>query len=91
MLLSIFEVLSTIFGVFMSASHFFQAYKLWKRKSSDDLSLVTVSTFAVGTMVWLVYGLLISSIPLIISFAIGLLGNLLVLALVITYKKKKRK
>lgn len=80
--------LTTIIGVVMSLGHFFQAYKIYKTKSWKDISIVTFSIFALGSLIWLLYGININQIPIIISFIIGLIGSGSVLFLAIKYRKK---
>ena len=56
-----------------------QVLKSWKSQSTGDLSWGMLSLIASALFLWLVYGLLISSLPLILEDAISLV---LVLALV---------
>ncbi len=44
-----------------------QLIKIMKTKSSGDISIVTLSMLGGGVLCWLVYGLLINSMPLIVS------------------------
>lgn len=85
----ILEILASIMGILMSLGYYPQAYKIIKNKSSENISLISYSLFALGTLTWLVYGLSINSIPIILSFALGVVGSWLVLILSITYSKKK--
>ncbi len=77
-MLVVFEILTSILGTLMSFGHFFQAYKIWKNKSAKDVSLVTYSIFAIGTTVWTIYGVLLSNLPIIVSFGVGVGGSWLV-------------
>ena len=56
-----------------------QVIKSWKTKRTGDLSWGMLSLIASALFLWLVYGLMISSMPLILEDAISLV---LVLALV---------
>lgn len=80
--------LTTIMGIVMSLWHFFQAYKIYKTKSWKDVSLVTFSIFAIGSLIRLLYGLNLNQMPIVISFVIGLIGSGSVLFLSIKYRKK---
>ena len=44
-----------------------QVYKTWKTKSTESLSLPMVIMFFVGVSLWVAYGLLINSIPILAS------------------------
>jgi MtN3 and saliva related transmembrane protein len=54
-----------------------QVVRVWRRRHARDISLPTFAIFAVGVAVWLVYGLLVDSIPIIGA-------NILTLALAVT-------
>jgi len=86
MLFEIIRVLAAVIGIAMSLSHFSQAYKIYKTKSAKDISLIFVFIFTLGAFVWLIYGLLIQDIPIILSFAIAVLGTVSVLILTLKYR-----
>ena len=44
-----------------------QAIKTWKTRHTKDLSLGLFTLIAVGTFLWLVYGILINSMPIILA------------------------
>ena len=48
------------------------AIKAWKTKSTKDISLYMFLLLVVGILSWLVYGILISSLPLVIANLAGL-------------------
>ncbi len=83
----IIYLLVSIFGILMSIGHFPQAYKIYKNKSSKDVSLITYVIFFVGGIIWLIYGIIINEFPIIISFIIGVIGTSLVLFLIFRYSK----
>jgi MtN3 and saliva related transmembrane protein len=84
-----FQVLTTIVGIVMSIGYFPQAWKLYKTKSAENISLVTFTIFAVGTAIWTLYGILVHDIVLILSFVVGVIGSWLCLFLAVKYKIKK--
>jgi len=86
MLLEIISILATIMGVIMSLSHFLQAHKIYKRKSSKDISLSFILIFTVGGLIWFAYGILINEWPVIISFGIAVIGTLTSLMLTLKYR-----
>jgi len=85
--LTIVSILATIFGSLMSIAHFPQAYRIWKRKSSKDVSVITYSLFTAGTIVWTVYGIMLKQWPVTISYSIGLVGCFTVVFMLIRYRK----
>ena len=57
-----------------------QVYRTWKTKNADSLSMMMLSIFFAGVMCWLVYGLLVDSLPIILANAVtGFLGFLLII------------
>jgi MtN3 and saliva related transmembrane protein len=49
-----------------------QVVRLWRLRSAAEISLLTFLVFSVGTFAWLVYGLLIRSLPVIGANAVTL-------------------
>jgi MtN3 and saliva related transmembrane protein len=62
-----------------------QVLKIWKSKSTKDLSLPTLVAFIAGIAMWLVYGLLLHSAPIIIANVITLALNLVILFFKLKY------
>ncbi|MFT0862274.1 SemiSWEET family sugar transporter [Ancylobacter sp. G4_0304] len=60
-----------------------QAIKILRTRETRDLSLVAYGAFAAGVALWLVYGVLIGSIPVIAANAVTflLLSGILLLKL----------
>lgn len=85
----IFEIIVTIVGVLMSLGYFPQAYKIFKSRSAHNVSMTSYCIFALGTTIWVVYGIIISSWVIILSFLPGVIGSWLVLILMGVYRKKK--
>jgi len=86
----IFQTFVTIMGSVMSLGYFPQAYRIWKNKSSVDISLPTYFIFSIGTLTWLIYGILLKDPTIIFGFVIGVVGSWLVLGLSIFYRKNKK-
>lgn len=59
-----------------------QLLKTWRSKSAKDLSFSWIVSFTSGIFLWLIYGLLIRSLPVILTN-----GATLVLTLVILFFK----
>lgn len=63
--MSLLASLAVIFGSLGSIANIPQAYKIFKRKKSGDISLLTYSLLLPGTTVWILYGIEISNFPII--------------------------
>lgn len=50
-----------------------QVIKVWKTRSARDVSLGMYALFTIGVALWLIYGLLIGSWPVIVANSITLI------------------
>lgn len=66
-----------------------QAYQSWKTRDLSGISMPMYSMFTLGVAGWLVYGLMINSLPVIIANAITLILSTIVLFLKIAQFTKK--
>ena len=62
-----------------------QVVKIYKTKSVKDISLPMWLIFCVGVFLWLIYGVLIMSLPVILANIVTLLLSLSILFLKIRY------
>lgn len=58
-----------------------QAWKVWRTRHTADISLGMYALFTLGVAMWLIYGILLESWPIIIANCITLLLAGLVLAM----------
>ena len=56
-----------------------QVARVWQSKSTTDLSVQTLISFIAGVSMWLIYGLLVTSAPIIVANAVTLVLNLIIL------------
>lgn len=76
-----FEIVGTIAGILTTIASLPQIIKILRTKSSTDISKGTYVLLLTGTIIWLIYGILIKSIPLIIFNAITFIEGMLILYL----------
>lgn len=65
-----------------------QAWKTWKSRSADGISLRMYLIFTLGVALWLVYGTLLGSRPMIVANIITLALAFFILALRIRYGRR---
>jgi MtN3 and saliva related transmembrane protein len=65
-----------------------QVVRVWRLQSAQDISLTTFLVFSLGTAVWMVYGLLIDSLPVILANSVTLALALTIVALKLNYDRK---
>ena len=87
--MEIFKIFVTIMGVAMSLGYYAQAYRIFKNKNSVNISIPAFIIFSLGTLTWLVYGILIRDFVIIFGFGMGVIGSLSVLILALVYKNEK--
>ena len=63
-----------------------QALKVWKTKSTKDISLYMFIIFTIGVFSWLVYGIIISDLPIILANVVTLILSLFILVFKLKYK-----
>jgi MtN3 and saliva related transmembrane protein len=81
-------MLGFVAGVLTTFSFVPQVYKAWSSKRCDDLSWGMLLAFAAGVALWLIYGLLIWSAPVIVANAVTLALVLAILALKARYRAR---
>jgi MtN3 and saliva related transmembrane protein len=63
-----------------------QLRRTWLTRSADDVSLAMLLTFTTGVFLWLVYGLLVHSWPIIVTNVVTFLLTAAILVLKIRLK-----
>ncbi|MBS1553863.1 MAG: SemiSWEET transporter [Bacteroidota bacterium] len=82
----IIESIGLVAGSFTTISFLPQVIKTWKSRSAKDLSLVMFSLFCAGILLWLIYGILIGSLPVILSNAFTLVLSSTILFFKLKFK-----
>jgi len=80
----------TIIGLAAAAitvvSLFPQLVKIWKTKSTKDISLGMFLLFCGGVFLWFVYGILMQDLPIIVANFLGFIQTLIILIFKVKYK-----
>jgi MtN3 and saliva related transmembrane protein len=63
-----------------------QMLKTWQRKSAQDVSYLMLITFITGLFLWLIYGIILNSAPIILANSFTLFLNFIILWLKIKYR-----
>ncbi|MBI5887222.1 MAG: SemiSWEET transporter [Deltaproteobacteria bacterium] len=79
-------VLGLFAGTLTTISFIPQVVKAWKSHSTKDVSFWMFLLLTVGVMMWVVYGFLIGSLPVIMTNAVTLVLVFILLVLKIKYK-----
>lgn len=73
-------------GILTTVALMPQVAKAWKTKLTRDVSLLWAVALTIGVFLWLVYGILINSLPIIIANSVTVILAFIVLILKIKYK-----
>ncbi len=84
---NILSILATILGVMMSLSYLPQIYKIYKRKSVADISIIMYLVLLPGALTWDLYGLSINNTPLIIANSVAIVCIVITLIEYFIYRK----
>ena len=80
------DILGMIAGTLTTIAFVPQVVKTWRSKSTQDISYGMFILFSLGLVLWLVYGMLIDSLPIILSNIVTLALALVILGLKFRYK-----
>ena len=65
-------LLGFVAGAFTTAAFVPQVLKTWRTRSTRDISLGMFAVFAIGVLLWLVYGIYLDSLPIVLANGITL-------------------
>ena len=66
----------SVVGIATGAAYLPQALRIWKRRSSEDVSVTTYLLFLGGQLVYLLYGIRFHQEPIVIGMAANIAGSL---------------
>lgn len=75
-------------GVASGAAYLPQAVRIWKRRSSDDVSIVTYLLFLLGQVIWLTYGIRLGLLEVVLGMSANLAGNLAVILSAVRFRSR---
>lgn len=75
------DALGLIAGTLTTISFLPQVARTWRTRRTDDISLAMLVLFSVGVGLWIVYGVLMGSLPVIVANAATLFLILIILGI----------
>ena len=78
--------LGLIAGTLTTISFVPQVVKTWKTKSARDFSLITLAVLETGIVVWIAYGFMIDSLPIVLFNLMTFVLVAVLLAFKVRYK-----
>jgi len=62
-----YEIIGFLAGALIAIALIPQVIKSWKTKSTKDISIFWNSLYVAGLVLWIIYGFIIKSTPMIVS------------------------
>ena len=78
------ELLGFIAAILTTSAYMPQAYKIWKTRSTDSISLSMYIVMFFGILSWLIYSFLIKRPPLILANTL----SLIMISMILYFKLK---
>jgi len=79
-------IIGLIAAAFTTISLFPQLIKVWKTKSTKDISTGMFSLFCCGVFLWFIYGVYVNDLPIMIANSLAFIQALIILILKAKYK-----
>lgn len=80
-------MIGSVAGLLTTVAFIPQVWLIWKTRRTDGISLGMYSVFTAGVALWLGYGVLIGSWPVIVANSLTLTLALLILAMKLRFGK----
>jgi MtN3 and saliva related transmembrane protein len=84
--MNVITIVGLIAAVFTTVSLFPQLIKVWKTKSTKDISTGMFALFCSGVFLWFIYGVLIRDLPIIFANSLAFIQAIVILAFKAKYK-----
>jgi len=85
-MISIITIIGLTAALFTTIALFPQLVKVWKTKSTRDISSGMFSLYCCGVFLWFVYGVYINNSPIIIANSLAFVQAILMLIFKAKYK-----
>jgi MtN3 and saliva related transmembrane protein len=85
---TIIETLGFMAGALTTISFAPQAFKTWRTRRCDDISLTMLLTFAAGVVLWLVYGLALRAAPIIAANSVTLVLIVTIMGMKLRFRSR---
>ncbi len=82
------EFLGLVAAVLTTSAFLPQVYQTWKTKNVEGLSLAMYTVFFMGVILWLAYGIMINSLPVIAANALTAISGGFLIYCKIKYSNK---
>jgi MtN3 and saliva related transmembrane protein len=85
-LAEVHDLIGSLAALLTTAAFIPQAWLTWKTRRADGVSLGMYAVFTTGVALWLIYGVLIGSLPVIAANAVTLALALFILGMKLKFR-----
>jgi MtN3 and saliva related transmembrane protein len=85
-MMDIITIVGLIAAAFTTVALLPQLIKVWKTKSTKDISTGMFTLFCVGVFLWFVYGFYLNDIPIVLANSLAFIQALIILLFKAKYK-----
>ena len=86
-MIGLIDAIGFLAGALTTIAFVPQALKMYTSKSGKDVSARMLLIFSAGVMLWLVYGIMIGSLPVILANVVTLILSAAIIALKVRYSR----
>jgi MtN3 and saliva related transmembrane protein len=79
-------IIGLIAAAFTTVSLFPQLVKVWRTKSTKDISMGMFSLFCGGVFLWFIYGVFVNDLPIMIANSLAFIQAVIIVAFKLKYK-----
>lgn len=88
--MEVWIILGLVAGLFTTVGFLPQIVRGYNTGRMSDVSLYMPILLSVGMALWLCYGVVLDNMPIIFWNAVALLLNLIIIIMIVIYRKKER-
>lgn len=88
--MEVWIILGLVAGLFTTVGFLPQIVRGYNTKKMGDVSLYMPILLGIGMALWLCYGIVLDNVPIIFWNAVALLLNLIIIVMIITFRRKER-
>ena len=79
-------IIGLVAAIFTTVALFPQLMKVWRTKSTKDISTGMFSLYCGGVLLWFVYGVFLNDFPIIIANSLAFIQGVVILMFKVKYK-----
>jgi MtN3 and saliva related transmembrane protein len=84
--MDIIMIVGLVAAALTTGALFPQLIKVWKTKSTKDISTVMFTLTSAGVLLWFIYGLYVDNFPIIVANSLAFIQTIAILFFKIKYK-----